>query len=66
MAHPTIIDIGTDEDAGEWLAALPYCRFEISEHTPGRLPDGDTLPGALFDPFNHDNADSPGEQSHHA
>lgn len=32
MAHPTIIDIGTGEDAGFWLAALPFARFPVGDH----------------------------------
>lgn len=32
MLHCTIIDIGTDEDAGEWLSALPYVHFDVREH----------------------------------
>ena len=31
IALPTIIDLGSDEDAGRWLEAMPFARFPVSE-----------------------------------
>lgn len=52
-----LIDIASDDDAGEWLAALPFVRFPVSDyeavHDAGRrLPNADGLVALI--PFNHD------------
>lgn len=74
--RPTIIDIGTDEDAGAWLAALPFCpNIEVSEYRAGvpcpstarpRDEAGNTparlVPADSFAPLVHDQPNSTGEQ----
>lgn len=44
--HPTIIDYGTDDDAGFWLAALPFVHFEWSDYPALSPPDSARQTGA--------------------
>lgn len=50
------LDIGTDEDAGFWLAALAFVHFEASDYAPAdvteplaaiQVPDGEGVTGDL-------------------
>lgn len=53
---PNIPDIGTDEDAGFWLAALAFVHFDVRDYAPANLtepfaaiqvPDGEGVTGDL-------------------
>lgn len=75
MFPPAIIDIGNDEDAGFWLAALAYVHFEVREHAADdvteplatiQAPDGEgTTEGLGAGPNFHETEFSEGMQPHH-
>ena len=64
-AFCTIIDLGTDADAGEWLAALPFVHFDVSDYVGH---EGANRPrfAAPVDPLSHASTNTPGGQQHHA
>jgi hypothetical protein len=60
ICPPTIIDIGTDEDAGSWLEMLAFSPcLNASEYAGCGHPDGDRF--ALI-PSIHDQPDSAGRR----